>query len=200
MAIKKPTRYQYGIDITPMVDLGFLLVVFFMMMTQFAPMDPVQVAIPSSTADIKLPETNIIKVLVSKEGGVYFMMDRKKKLKSLGEKLNTRWNLGLTEDELEAFSNQTSFGIPASGLKQFLQLSKAERKKNSVPGIPLETNKNELADWLKYAKIANPDARIVIKGDGLAPYPVIKKIMDTMQDCDINRFSLITDTEKIVEK
>jgi biopolymer transport protein ExbD len=196
MAIKKSIRHRHGIDMTPMVDLGFLLVTFFMMMTHFSPLDPVQVVLPSSTAATKVPETNIITILVSKEGGVYFMMDRKKILKSLGEYLNARWNLGLTGDELEKFSNQTSFGIPASGLKYFLRLSETERNNMSMPGIPVETAKNELADWLIYARVANPNARVIIKGDRLAPYPIIKKVMDTLQDCNINRFSLITDTEK----
>lgn len=181
---------------TPMVDLGFLLVTFFMMMTQFAPLDPVKVAIPHSSADTKLPETNVIKILVSKDGGVFFMMDRMNKLKSLGENLNARWNLGFSEEELVQFSRQTSFGVPASGLRQFLAMSPSEQKNMFLPGIPVESGKNELADWLVYAKAANPQAKIVIKGDRLAPYPVIKKVMDTLQDCEINKFSLITDTEK----
>jgi biopolymer transport protein ExbD len=200
MALRKSIRHRHGIDMTPMVDLGFLLVIFFMMMTQFRPIDPVQVAIPRSTADTKLPEANIITILVSKEGGIYFTMDRKEKLKSLGEILGTRRSIGLTEDELEKFSNQTSFGIPVSDLKQFLDLSETERNNFPMPGISVETGQNELADWVRYARIANPKARIAIKGDRLAPYPIIKKIMDTLQDLNINTFSLITDTEIKVEK
>ena len=196
MAIRKTPRYKHGIDMTPMVDLGFLLVSFFMMMTQFTPPDPVQVSIPSSTADSKLPDTNIITVLISKEGSAYFMMDRKKVLRSLGKILNAKWHLALSEDELDLFSHQASFGVPASGLKDFLILPDDVKKNTVFPGIPIDPGNNELSEWLKYAKAANPKARIVIKGDRLAPYPVIKKVMDTMQDLDINRFSLITDTEK----
>ena len=200
MAIKISKRYRHGIDMTPMVDLGFLLVAFFMMMTQFTPPDPVQVAIPRSTADAKLPEINILKILVSKDGNIYFMMDRKEKLKSLGNYLNSRWNLGLTRDELEKFSNQDSFGIPFFGLKQYLQISETERKDMSMPGIPVKEGQNELSDWLMYARIANPEARVVIKGDRLAPYPIIKRVMDTLGDLDINRFSLVTDTERTLEE
>jgi biopolymer transport protein ExbD len=200
MTAIKPKRYRYGIDMTPMVDLGFLLVTFFMIMTHFIPPDPVQIAIPSSTADSKMPETNIIKILVSKQGNVYFMMDRKDKLKSLGHTLNTRWNLGLTNDELERFSNQASFGIPVSGLKELLRLSITEHNNLLMTGIPVEEGQNELSDWLMYAKIANPDARVVIKGDRLAPYPIIKRVMDTLGNLNINRFSLVTDTENALEE
>ena len=193
MAVRKTPRYKHGIDMTPMVDLGFLLVSFFMMMTQFTPPDPVQVSIPSSTADSKLPDANIITVLISKEGSAYFMMDRKKVLRSLGKILNAKWHLALTRDELDSFSHQASFGVPASGLKEYLILPDDVKKNTVFPGIPMDPGNNELSEWLKYAKAANPRARIVIKGDRLAPYPVIKKVMDTMQDLDINRFSLITD-------
>ena len=196
MAIRKTPRYKHGIDMTPMVDLGFLLVSFFMMMTQFTPPDPVQVSIPGSTADSKLPDTNVITVLISKEGSAYFMMDRKKVLRSLGKILNARWRLALTGDELDLFSHQAGFGVPASGLKDFLNLPDEVKKNTVFPGIPMDPGNNELSEWLKYAKAANPEARVVIKGDRLAPYPVIKKVMDTMQDLDINRFSLITDRSK----
>ena len=71
MSIRKPKN---SIDLTPMVDLGFLLVIFFIMMTQFTPPDPVEVSIPRSTADSKLPDSNIITVLVTKEGRVFLMI------------------------------------------------------------------------------------------------------------------------------
>ena len=38
---------------TPMVDLAFLLVTFFMLTTKFAPDEPVAVDMPTSVADIK---------------------------------------------------------------------------------------------------------------------------------------------------
>lgn len=196
MPFRRSLRHRHGIDMTPMVDLGFLLVTFFMIITQFLPPDPVQVIIPRSTSSTKIPDSNLITLLVSKAGSVYFKMDQKRNLQSLAEKLNTRWNLGLTPYEIESFSNQASFGVPASGLKDLLQLSKTERDKITMPGIPLKPGQNELNDWLVYARLSNPRARIVIKGDRLAPYPVIKKIMDTLQDRGINNFSLITDAEK----
>ena len=196
MPVRKPKN---SIDLTPMVDLGFLLVIFFIMMTQFTPPDPVEVSIPRSTADSKLPDSNIITVLVTKEGRVFLMVEGKRKLKALALKINAGWNLGFTGNDIENFSNLPGIGIPASGLKQFLRLSESERKNMTIPGISVETDNNELSVWLENARELNPKARIVIKGDRQAPYPVIKKVMDTLQGLDINRFSLITDTEKKAE-
>jgi len=64
-----------------------------------------------------------------------------------------------------------------------------------MPGIPIEDGSNELTDWLIYTRIVNPDVRMVIKADKATNYPVIKKVMDTLQSCNINRFNLITDVE-----
>jgi biopolymer transport protein ExbD len=64
------------------------------------------------------------------------------------------------------------------------------------PGIPVESGQNELADWLVFGRISNPQARIVVKADKETPYfPVVKKVLDTLRDCNILRFALITDQE-----
>ncbi len=180
---------------TPMVDLGFLLVTFFMMTTQFAPMDLVSVTVPHAASQTKLPESNIATLLISTGGNVYFRMAGAKNQKALGTKLNDAFNLGLTDEELDDFSRQSGFGIPLSGLKAYLDLSKQQQKEFTQPGIPIEDGRNELSDWLMYARIANPNARMVIKADKKTPYPVVKKVMDTLQTHNINRFGLITDSE-----
>ena len=200
MAVKKPIRHRPLIDMTPMVDLGFLLVTFFMMTTQFTPKDVVQVAIPSSTADTKLPESNTATILISKEGEVYFRMDGTRNQRSLGTRLNNAYNLGLTEGEIDKFAALSGYGMPLAGIKEFLQLPESEQKGVTQPGIPVGEGRNELSDWLMYARIANQKASFVIKADKATPYPVIKRVMDTLQDHNINRFSLITDTEKSAEE
>jgi biopolymer transport protein ExbD len=43
--------------------------------------------------------------------------------------------------------------------------------------------------------MVNPQLRIAIKGDGAANYPVVKKIINTLQDNRISRFNLITNLE-----
>jgi len=193
----KSLRHRPTVDMTPMVDLGFLLVTFFMMTTQFAPSDLAAVTTPHATSETKLPEANNGTIVISTDGRVFFRMDGTSHVKALGQKINSKYSLGLTEDEIEKFSHQTGFGMPVSGLKQYLGLS-TENQKNvqaTLPGIPVEEGRNELTDWIIYARIVNQDVRMVIKGDRTTHYPVIKKVMDTLQECNVNRFNLITDKE-----
>ena len=185
------------IDMTPMVDLGFLLVTFFMMTTQFAPADLLQVSIPRATSEIKLPESNNTNLLISPEGNVFIRMSETKNMKILAQKLSEKYMLGLTDDEIDKFASLSGIGIPFGSLKQFLALSANDMKNVSQPGIPKEIEQNELFNWLIYSRITNPDSRVVIKADKKTPYPAIKRVMDTLQDCGIVRFSLITDVEKL---
>jgi biopolymer transport protein ExbD len=195
MAKVKMQRHSPVLDMTPMVDLFFLLVTFFMMTTTFAPSDFVQITTPHATSEVKLPETNNGTIVISADGRVFYRTDGTKNLRKLGERLNEKYSLGLTENELEKFSRQTGFGMPLSGLKQYLNLTDTQQKNTTLPGIPVETGKNELLDWIVYTRIVNQEVRMVVKGDRTTNYPVIKKVLDSLQDCNVNRFNLITDKE-----
>ena len=54
----------------------------------------------------------------------------------------------------------------------------------------------DLADWLVFARMSNPKLRFALKGDGEAAYPVVKKVLNTLQASHISRFNMITDLEK----
>ena len=86
-------------------------------------------------------------------------------------------------------------------MKAFLNLPPEERdSKDNAIGIPCDSLDNQLKDWVKNARSINNDLRIAIKADGNTPYPVIKKVMNTLQDLRENRYNLITSLEENPEE
>lgn len=75
-------RVGIKIDMTPMVDIAFLLLIFYMATTSFKPPQKKAVAVPASHSEIKLPETNLMTITVTKEDSVFvdYVVSRKKKV------------------------------------------------------------------------------------------------------------------------
>lgn len=67
----KPKRAALRLDMTAMVDVAFLLLTFFMLTTQFKPPNEVEIDLPSSHAEVKLPGTNIMTVTVAEDGRIF---------------------------------------------------------------------------------------------------------------------------------
>ena len=65
MKIKKKRRLSIRIDMTPMVDIAFLLLIFYMATTQFKPPEQKSVTLPSSHSMIELPSKDKIIVTVT---------------------------------------------------------------------------------------------------------------------------------------
>jgi biopolymer transport protein ExbD len=64
--MKKPKRVGISIDMTPFVDIAFLLLIFFMSTTVFKPPEEEAIALPESHSEAKAPESGVITITVSK--------------------------------------------------------------------------------------------------------------------------------------
>lgn len=71
MRIKKKRRLSIRIDMTPMVDIAFLLLIFYMSTTQFKPPEKKTVKLPSSHSQISLPDKDVINVTVTKDDSIF---------------------------------------------------------------------------------------------------------------------------------
>jgi biopolymer transport protein ExbD len=191
----KPHRAAPHLDMTPMVDLAFLLVTFFMLISKFAPEEVVVVDTPSSTSEIKLPESDIITITVDKNGRVFYGVDGQKTKLELLNKMEQKYNVSFSPEERTQFALMPSFGVPVRSLKSLLQMSKDEQMKAGQPGVPIDSLNNELGDWVVNTRLSNPKVRIAIKGDVDADVPTIQQVMKTLQDKKVNKFNLITNME-----
>ena len=191
----KVKRTKPTLDMTPMVDLAFLLVTFFMLTTKFAPEEAVVVDTPSSVSEIKLPDTNIITITVDKDNRVFFGVDGQGTKESLLDKMSAKYGVSFTEEEKKTFSLLTNFGVPVNQLKSYLSMEPSARKEVNQPGIPVDSARNELGDWVHQTRLTNPKVAIAIKGDVDVDYTVVQKVIQTLQDRKINRFNLVTDME-----
>src|SRR5277367_573614 len=151
------------IDMTPMVDLAFLLVTFFMLTTKFNEPDPVAIDTPTSVSVIKIPDTDVLTISIAKDGRVLFNMDGQYNRAELLNKMGAIYNVQFDKTESHSFALASSMGIPMGSLKQYLDMDVDQRKLVPQPGIPIDSLHNELADWILQARLTNRRLRIAIK-------------------------------------
>lgn len=197
----KPPR----IDMTPMVDLFFLLLTFFMLTTSFRPQEAKPIDTPQSISEKLTPEKDVITVLLSKDNKVYFNMDnghdstmhiRRKVLKEMG----MYYRVPFTEEQLKKFEGLASFGMPIKNLAAWIDAKEPKERDAMQVGIPVDSTDNQLAMWVHFARLTNPLAEAAIKGDAETDYKVAKRVFDIMQDKKINRFNLTTTLQKVEVK
>ncbi|MFM8431181.1 MAG: ExbD/TolR family protein [Bacteroidota bacterium] len=194
--IKVPKKSP-SLDMTPMVDLAFLLVTFFMLTTKFRPDEPVVVDQPSSVSEIPLPDKGVIMLTVDGKGRVFFNVEGQQTRMEILDKLSERFSITFTEKERKRFSVLSSIGMPKEQLKSYLSADDDTRKKMNLatPGIPKDSLNNELTYWINAARNVAPRHSIAIKGDRNADIPTVKRVIEILQSNKANRFALITNLE-----
>ncbi len=189
----KVPRKSTAIDMTAMCDVSFLLLTFFMLTSNFTSKEPVIVSTPASISEIKIPETNIMQIIIDNTGKVFYGIDGQQHRKDLLNKVGEIYSIKFTPEEQNKFSLINSFGVPIEKMKAYLALAPNDRDnpKNQL-GIPTDSTNNQFINWVKQGRIVNNEIRIAIKGDRSASYKVIKNVMNTLQKLNENRFNLIT--------
>jgi biopolymer transport protein ExbD len=202
-SVKIP-RKSTDTDMTPFVDVAFLILSFFMLATKFKPPEPLTITTPTSVSSSKLKEQDALLIQFDSSGKVYLTVNLQKKednaLKlDFIQRVNNEAKLGLTEAELQKFVNFSTIGSPLNELKGIFARPANEWEKISQKGIPVDTANNELQRWLAASgqTFQGKKMDVMIKGDNNAKYPSFKGVIEALRANDIFKYKLITDPKGV---
>ena len=191
--VKKKSPF---IDMTAMSDFTVLLLTFFMLTSTFLQKEPVTVITPSSVSEEKVPEQNLITVLVNPQGKVFISLAGDKDSTFSSEKMRVELvksvvaeynkvhpnaNLSLNQKQVNNFGSTYMFGLPIKMLPKWLDMSQEQSdelidpNKSEVAGIPIDMNEdlskpNDFQIWMRAAyNLSNDNLQGAIKdGKGIA--------------------------------
>lgn len=188
--VKKHSVY---IDMTAMSDVTVLLLTFFMLTSTFLPLEPVRVTTPASVMEVKVPDYNVINILVDLQGKIYVNIDRPEvRLKALDE-MAAEYGVTLDDKQKKAFLEQPFIGVPMNLLPAFLDLPFGEQDAAMRQyGVPSDSTNNQFMDWVQKTREIDSEMKITIKADQTTPYPLIEKVMKDLVKIKANRYSLVT--------
>jgi len=194
MARNKKERSDLYIDMTAMSDMAWLLLTFFVLTTQFRKPEIVPVNTPSSVAETKLQDGNIVQITVNDEGRYYFGIIDDHHKEPILEKMGKKYGIEFTDEEKRTFLGLSEVTVPIGSLKSYLGASD-EQRKATIPGIPLDSANLQLIDWVEFSYEVEPELALAIKGDVDTQYPKFRELINQLVERNFNRFQLITSSE-----
>ena len=190
----KIPRKSTAIDMTAMCDVAFLLLTFFILTTKFRPQEVVQIDIPSSTAQIPIPDRDIMMFQIAPDGRVFFGLDDQNTRMKLLDRLSSEYQLALSEDQRDEFRTLELWGVDIRNLPELLEMDPAERAKLQQPGLNMDTigGQHQVEDLILFSRQENNNLRIAIKADKTTEYRNFNKLVEALQNRKVNKFNLIT--------
>lgn len=202
-SIKIP-RKSTDTDMTPFVDIAFLILSFFIMATKFKPPEPVEIKTPGSVLSQKLPENNAVLITIDSSNRVFFSVlseKDKSKYDDIIQDINTTQTLGLSQAEMNNFKQTYAVGVPFGGLKQLLGTEARAQPSLKQTGIPvLDSTNNQLVWWIGAAKRAfagEKGFKYLIKGDGGSKYPTFEAVIAALKKNEEFKYNLVTALDEI---
>jgi biopolymer transport protein ExbD len=178
---KKPKTKKHGtrVDLTPMVDLGFLLITFFMLTTSMLKPQSMDLSVPSKDKveeedQNKVKASQAITILLGKDNTLYYYF-------------------GAQQNGVDPELVKTDYS--SEGIRQMLLKKNAEvmqkvtqlKEDKAEKKIKEEDYKAKLTEYrgLKSAPI------VVIKATDESTYENLVDILDEMQICNLARYAIV---------
>lgn len=192
----KIEKKDVWIDMTPMSDVMTLLLCFFMLTSTFLQPEPVKVNTPSSVSEVKVPEKDVLNIIISPEGKIFMGTDNKNDVIAMLQTVTDKFGITINKEQLKKFKDDSSIGVPLGKFSEYLNLEPEKMSEIiqtlGVPTDSIDGGMSEFQEWVAAAKEANSDMKIAIKCDATTPYKVVKTVMSELQDMNENRYQLIT--------
>lgn len=185
-------------DMTPFVDIAFLILSFFIMATKFKPAEAVPIDTPNSVSSQKLPENDAVMISIDKDDKVYFSIMAKNEpqiAKDIIKSAAEARNIPVSDAQADGYFSGDMIGVPFSKLGAFLALPSDQKKSYVQEGIPVKDSaNNELYYWIAATRtqFAGKPLKYLIKGDNVAKYPAFKAVIDALKKNDEQKYNLVT--------
>jgi len=176
---RRTKKVSTRVDFTPMVDLGFLLITFFMLATTLNKPQTMEIALPSKEKTPEEEQTSVkasraITILLGRENTVYYYE-------------------GTRENEVDPVLNKTNFS--PTGLRQFL-VKRNYEVMAKVRELKAEKERKRFSDEefdkRKSAIQQDKSAPIVlIKATDESVYRNLIDVLDEMAICNIDRYAIV---------
>jgi biopolymer transport protein ExbD len=168
--VKKAKKLSTRIDLTPMVDLGFLLITFFIFTTTMSKPKTMEIMMPTEDSIKKEDQTKAkdyctMTILLSKEHRVYYY-------------------IGLADNPLAPPALEVTYFQNRNGIRDALIAHKKKVYEERLNGMP--------------GHKADDEPVIIIKPDFNSQYEDMVNILDEMQINGLNTYAMIdiTDVDK----
>lgn len=179
----RPKKLSTRVDFTPMVDLGFLLVTFFMLSTTLNKPQTMELSMPSKDKvaeeeQTQVKESTAVSVLLGKDNKIYYYF-------------------GIGTAEVTPELKATTFA--PDGVRNVL-LQRNIEVVNQIRQLKFQRASKSISEEDFRKKVAevkqNKQAPVVmIKSTDEATYENLVDILDEMQICNIARYAIVDITE-----
>ena len=200
----KIAKKDIWIDMSPMSDVMTLLLCFFMLTSTFLTPEPVKVNTPSSVSEVKVPENDVLNILIDPNGKIFVGTENKNNMLAMMQDVTDKFGITLNATQIKHFREDAMIGAPLSKFADYLNLEPDKMgeviQTMGIPTDSIDGGMSEFQEWVKAAREANSDIKIAIKSDATTSYKVIKTVMSELQDMNENRYQLITNLKTSSEE
>lgn len=183
-AKKRAKKSSTRIDMTPMVDLAFLLLTFFVLTSTFAKPKTMEINYPADPKDKKdlIKVNNALTFIMTKDDGLYYYY---------GEFFAE----GMLNPEGKPLTKLTKTDFSSEGLHKLL-LEYNKPTTEAIKKLEEQLVKKEIADTT-YKRLAVKEKgdkkalTVLVKADDLAIYKNVIDIIDELNICNIGKYAVV---------